>query len=682
MINKAWGPPLFFVGLYLLCALMCFPGVSGQSYNYSVGLSWVYTFEPSTSNLTHAFEEVKGYYNVSPQYHGPINYSVGFDGGQSVNSSMPFSKSLESVNNFCMINGTQDRTTLMWVYPLNSGSGFQGLLIYGAGNDGKFLFTSTYDEVSLINGALSCNSHMNLVDDEWNFVGARLKGTQFDNVTLFLANSDDDFNITNCSGTGLFNTSPLTPLYLGYTDGTNYWDGLYDDVHTWDRALSFSEIENFFRNNLSLANDFEGPLPPGPNISLNNVSNDKGSFVIPGNISFIYGNWSFGGVAVNVSGPLSWVSEEIRNNSHIIFFRNESDNFDFVVNGSVFVDFGGNNFNYSVKAQGVNSRVSHNSSEFTVIDTINPFCSGLVSVSVENNTNYSFNIHCVDDNFYSLELNASNGFYHLIKDINAPYFDYLNITLIEEDTLIHYRFCDGHTRTELKQDSFHKLKDKKITFNSRVKGVYKNVSFYALSSVPESVEVTRKKDRISFDFRFQNKGPKIKTFVYESSEEAVYVESEVFPGWIIDPISNTWFDAVLVDDPSAVVSVERIDVNQWLIRIDSDKDTIRFSSIGELNCVSGTYLVSAVIPSVPVIKEFEGLTQLIYYFGMTLFWFVCVLALFVVKGVHGGPVQVFNVMQFLLGFFVSLLWLNFSVLLFLVILGPAVVVFLGFLKKA
>ncbi len=415
-----------------------------------------------------------------------------------------------------------------------------------------------------------------------------------------------------------------------------------------------------------------------PVIVVDGLNNSLGDFSLPGNVSFAASPWYFFG-SVHTHN-LSWVYQAVSNSSSIILSDNQSGNFSFSLNGSYFADFKGNNFSYVVKGGNAYGNFSNVTHSFTVIDEIFPFCSGLTSVDVDNNTDYVFNIHCVDESFFSLNLSATNGFNHYIKDINAVSFDYHNSTLITMDTTISYEYCDGHTREELKQDSFHKLRDKKVTFNTKVKGVFRNVSFYALNSVPGSVEVRREKDRISFDFKFKDTDPRIKTFIYESSEDAVYVDSDLYDGWIISPSSRTWFDAELIDDPDAVVTVERVDTDKWLISIDSKKDTLHFSSIGELNCVDGNYLVSVIVP-VTVIKEFKNLTELFYYFGMTLFWFVCVLALFMVKGVHGGPVQVFNVMQFLLGFWVSLMWLSISVILFFVVLGPAIVVFFGFLKR-
>lgn len=418
-----------------------------------------------------------------------------------------------------------------------------------------------------------------------------------------------------------------------------------------------------------------------PFIRIEGGNNSLNSFNLPGNVSFGSGLWYF--FAVVEDFDLSWVYQEIRNTSGLVSSSNESGNFFLTVNSSAFNDFAANNFTYTVKAGNGFGNVSSLSYNFLVFDEILPMC--LVSdASVMNDSTYNFSIPCVDENFFSFNVSCSNGFSYYVDGLNVKSYLFENSTLILGDTVCDYRYCDGHTARSLKKDSFSKKSGDSVTFFTKVKKKPYNVTFSALSEYPEKIETFKDDDRIRFTFYFsKSQGKKARSFIYHASESSIYLESEEYKGWIVDPVSLTWFDSNIGNDPDALVTVERVSFTDWKITVQSDKDVLEFESIGELNCLTDSQTIEAVVVG-PGKTSFDDLSEALLYWGFTFLWLIFVVLLFVVPGRHGGPIQLFNILQFIISVMCFFLWINFSGIFFLMsilTLGGGATVFLSFLRR-
>jgi len=151
----------------------------------------------------------------------------------------------------------------------------------------------------------------------------------------------------------------------------------------------------------------------------------------------------------------------------------------------------------------------------------------------------------------------------------------------------------------------------------------------------------------------------------------------------VDSESNTWFDTNLINDKTAVQSIERISPTKWVITIQSVKDELEFESIGELNCNSGSQLINILVPTTPTkpSNSFDSISQAMYYLGLTVLWLSCIVLFFVINGINGNRPQIFNILQLFLGFYIFFIWINYSIVLAAPIIGVTLVVFIGGLDK-
>lgn len=401
------------------------------------------------------------------------------------------------------------------------------------------------------------------------------------------------------------------------------------------------------------------------------VNNSVNEVSMGDNISF--GDSPFGFSFTVVHPSLSWVFFSLSNSSGVVFSLNSTGNFFPFIPSDSFRDFSANPFNISIKSGNLAGFTSSYSASFSVYDLVTPLCVGFSDVSVQNDSFYNFSIDCYDEAFYSLNISCDSGFSHYVGGLSDPTFHYSNSTLILKSTTCGLEWCDGHTKFALSKSSFYSLtKDKGVSFFTVTKGNKANVTFSPKGGVsPSSVEIIKKVDRISFKYTFQKGSKGKRSFVYSTSDAAVFLDDPMYKGWIVDPVSRTWFDSEISNDPSAVVSVEKISYNEWLVVVDSDLDVLEFESIGELNCGSGTFRITAV-PLIPGV--FSKIENVQLYSFLLLFWVLFLVLTLILKGPNGKTIQFLNILQMLFGFVVGSLWMGVYFLLGF----PVVIIAVGF----
>ena len=268
-----------------------------------------------------------------------------------------------------------------------------------------------------------------------------------------------------------------------------------------------------------------------------------------------------------------------------------------------FIDNSANPINISLFANDTDKDFSYLSYLIYVNDTITPQCSGLKSRSLYNNTLYEWNINCTDENFFSFNLSCDNNISRYVDGLNVKKYSYYNQTLITDNIICKYQYCDGHTNSNLDEDWYIRNEGDKIEFEvlgqtHELKVINTNITF----------DYEIEKDRIGFNVTFEDVPVFSDTdliFEYTTSPHAYYINNDDYTAWIIDPVSKTWFDLnTQINENIKDVNVIRWNSTTFKIYLTIDNninnysDTIEFKSIGELNCVSGTQILS--------IKHFKG----------------------------------------------------------------------------
>lgn len=497
-------------------------------------------------------------------------------------------------------------------------------------------------------------------------------------------------NFSNYGGYSITNaTTYYIVLVCHDCDGSNYWqcDDANPDSDTYRTQNNGATWGDDGSTGYVWALYDEPPPDPDPEINfsyINSTSSNSG-FPVAAPLVYDSGEWNF---TFNVSdNNLDTVTVSLINSSSLQFQTNFSGgdiNFSLAVfnfSGLFLQDFGGNPFNLSVWANDTTGSSDYDSYLFNVTDSVDPVCMGFINDSILNNSYYNFSAICSDESFFSLNVSCDNGFNFYEDGLDTDSYNFTNSTLILSDTSCIYRACDGHTLSSLSRDSFHTLSEEKVSYHT-LSGIHRvNVSFYPLSSGVDKVSVWKEKDRIRFEYVFNKsvKGPK--SFIYRASDRAVYIPSDKYKGWIVDPVSNTWFDSNLANDPGARVDVERVSYEEYQITVFSDSHNLVFESIGELNCISGSFDID-LIPVFSGKDSFDSVQEAIYYLGVLAFWIALIVIMFQVRGLHGRHVALFNMLQLLFGLWAGVLWYRFSFFLGLPIFAAAISVFYGFIVSA
>jgi len=331
-----------------------------------------------------------------------------------------------------------------------------------------------------------------------------------------------------------------TGLYYMYINDI-YWGNLTDSPNNVPPIFNFGMMHNeVYLDNFIVYNISGYPLVETissedlevkgiiPNLTLQYIQTPNGTFNFSDNITiyeYVWGTWSFNYTIFD--NKIINVSTFIRNDSNTLDYDSNVFPFVYEVNSTVFIDFDNNPYTFLVVVEDSEGNIINDSFNFNVADSILPYCSGFDNSNITNNTNYTWDVYCIDENFYSFNLSCDNNFSYYIDGLNNITYSYSGSSLIKEITTCDWRVCDGHTKTELSKDfkAYRNItsKEVKVMIKDKIN------AFKLTSNQDMTVSIKNKKDRVSPVFSLNGKSnPGIKTYEFEyiTSENAIYIESD------------------------------------------------------------------------------------------------------------------------------------------------------------
>lgn len=270
-----------------------------------------------------------------------------------------------------------------------------------------------------------------------------------------------------------------------------------------------------------------------------------------------------------VDDDIDLIQYKIYNSSNDIIFYNQS-TIPVVINtgSNLFIDQVNNNYNFSIYVNDTNSTYDFASFLFNITDTILPMCAPLINVSVINNSAYTTNINCYDEYFWSFSLNCTGLFNFTDIGIGQTEYNFNRDDIIAKQSYCNYRYCDGHTKNEIKPMKIKKeMKDNKLQFD----------------------EVTISTDQDVEDFEYEKKLDRY-SFCIKPKKLEKYITININESCILAPNSPYQAHYVCGDKWLDFEGEKIISYMDHSIVIDADyKEKVCFESIGELNCVEGDY---------------------------------------------------------------------------------------------
>ena len=302
-------------------------------------------------------------------------------------------------------------------------------------------------------------------------------------------------------------------------------------------------------------------------------------------IEFANGTWAWF-IAV-VDNDIDLINYSWYNSSGTLLFSQTENGTPETINTSstIFADFGGNPFNLTVFANDTFGNTTILSLIFNVTDTLNPSCDFASRYFVELG-NFTFNVICADENFFSLNVTCpANNVSFNVTGLNVPEYVFNQTFFLNVTDTCSFRYCDGHTTASLIDVWFDSLNDEKYE-------LFRNFQKVSELWVEDGeVEFVQLHDRLKFNIRFYDTKKAYQTVYYNVSPQSTHLFSTKYLGWVADPVSETWFDLNnIVDAP--VITINK-GGGLWEFRIYTVEKEVEFQSIGELNCVSGSFAVVA-----------------------------------------------------------------------------------------
>lgn len=227
---------------------------------------------------------------------------------------------------------------------------------------------------------------------------------------------------------------------------------------------------------------------------------------------------------------------------------------------------------------------------FFINDTMFPSAVGILNTTQAQNSSYSFNVTFEDEAFYSYSVICNNSFAENVTGLNTTwYMANFTYNVTDSDILCIWHWCDAHTAAALRKD--WKIEKSEEQKELKFKVNDKELKLRYMGSDKVKLRYEKKADRVSFEIEFPDKKKGVlqdHIFYYYISGNSHYFESSLYPAWIVDYDSRTWFDMVGAD----VSSVFEVSPGVWEITVSSRDTVIHAESIGELNCYDATQLTS------------------------------------------------------------------------------------------
>lgn len=443
-----------------------------------------------------------------------------------------------------------------------------------------------------------------LYDDSGsNQLGNLLEGYVLDVPLVTIGTSADDYQ-WQVNLTEVLNVSEKYWFMMNATAGGGGKDVFFrlDTSATPSPSVYNKDTAGTYRNTYALEGtitDNTGDVDNSPQVTINNVTLPDSSVENFVDLVIEYDNGYYD-FKINATDDinLSCMFFNVYNSTMVNLFNSSVCGIDsnttsqnFSVNSSVFVDFN-NPFTVNVSVNDSTNQFGYDSVSFNFTDTQDPNCN-FSSDTGTLGTNYSFNVLCTDEHFFSLNVSCTNSSYSFFVDgLNTESYLYQGQFNLSDNNTCNYEYCDGHT---------DKLEDEWAVFVENEKDFDDKLEFYKDSVKVGGfwvdggeVEYIEAYDRIKFRVTFDNTLLSYQTVYYRPSAGSYFFNDPKYFGWTVSSSSKTWFD--LNNDADAKVTFVGEDNGVYEYRIETKEKTVTFSSIGELNCVSGSVIITATSP--------------------------------------------------------------------------------------
>lgn len=212
-------------------------------------------------------------------------------------------------------------------------------------------------------------------------------------------------------------------------------------------------------------------------------------------------------------------------------------------------------------------------------------------VNATANVTSIYTFHAVDDHIYSYNISCSEGTSNVVSGLDVGVLN-VNLSLyVNESIVCAYDVCDGHTRARL-NTQFSVVQDDASTLRFRPTATREIVLSTMDASLSFSPLILQDRISIAVTDADRTPGTRDYTLRLSTSGNAHYFPASPYPGHIVDGDARLWFDTFGED----TVQVFSPAPGQWDVTITTDKRSFTLNSIGELNCVQGSFTVTPQDP--------------------------------------------------------------------------------------
>ena len=348
-------------------------------------------------------------------------------------------------------------------------------------------------------------------------------------------------------------------------------------THITNNTFSISRSEN-----ITIVN-----VPP--QIFIEQVTTSLGTTALFDGVEIEFANGTWAWFIAVVDNDIDHINYSWYNSSGGMIFSATANGTPETVNTSsaLFADFGGNPFNLTVFANDTFGNSTTLSIAFNVTDNVDPSCNFLSSYVLPL-TSLLLNITCTDENFYSINVTCPvNNQSNFTSGLNVVSFNLVDNFIINVRETCSFRYCDGHTRNNLLKywGAF--------TSESRIEVTADNVHVANIWTDTPGGIVTYSvvKDRLKYNFNMSSSVNDEFTFYVNTSVNSHYLRSDKYLGWLV--INNEYwldFNSNQLDENDKV-KVKILGDGVFEVTIKTNDKNIEFESIGELNCIEGSFVV-------------------------------------------------------------------------------------------
>ena len=171
--------------------------------------------------------------------------------------------------------------------------------------------------------------------------------------------------------------------------------------------------------------------------------------------------------------------------------------------------------------------------------------------------------------------------------------------------------------------------------------------------------------------------------LFNPQNVAIYKASEKLDYFLMGFKEHKYNDSkIYLINPDVDVSVLSDAVNIDVSKVKGN--SVCFDSIGKFNCINDSFVIEKLpVEPVPynlqglVGQEFQSVEQALFHIFLLIFWLVLALIVFTVKGKSGDTIQIFNILQMIVGLVAGSSFMKFSFIVGFGVLFVAVGIFVG-----